>query len=149
MFQKTVNTFSAPGIAGDFYDESPRRVQPAIANGVVTIGNPVWYSDATTDPLKVTASAGATLLGVVVNGKELVRANGLTAGLDVASGSVVSVCTMGRVWIKVATDVTVGDTIHFDASTGEYSNTASVSNPIGKAVIVNAAAGEMAVVEIG
>lgn len=156
MFQKTVNTFSAPGIPGDFYDNSPRRVQPAIASEGVIIGKPVFYENAASNPLLVAGGTGAIagvgqsgFAGIVVNGKELVRKDGLTAGLDVADGTVVSVCSMGRVWIKVTGAVAVGDTIYIN-SQNEYTGTSASGNvTIGKAVIVNSAADGMAVVELG
>jgi hypothetical protein len=157
MFQKTVNTFSAPGIPGDFYDNSPRRVQPGVAATGVEIGKPVFFNAKETDPLSVAGGAAAIVgegqanfAGIVVNGKELVRKNGLTAGLDVANGTVVSVCTMGRVWIKVTGAVTVGSTIYINDE-NQYTADSSASGKveIGKAVIVNSAADGMAVVELG
>lgn len=120
MFQKTVNTFSAPGIPGDFYDNSPRRVQPAIiADGTAKIGSPVFFvgGSSPTDPLMVTSTwtSGAKFAGIVVNGKELVRKDGLTAGLEVAEGTVVSVCTMGRVWVEVKSlGASVGAKLYFN-----------------------------------
>lgn len=162
MFQKSVNTFSAPGIPGDFYDNSPRRVQPAVLNAGTDdvqpeVGKPFFYLNAATDPMQVAtgaaAAAAGSFAGILVNGKELVRANGLTAGLTVAPGTVGSLCTMGRVWVKVSNSTTVGNNIFYMSATGLYqasaNDTVSGGILIGKAVIVNAAADEMAVVELG
>lgn len=160
MFQKAVNTFSAPGIPGDFYDNSPRRVDPAVLvlgsdNAAPEIGKPFFHTDLANDPQKVAtgaAAAAGVFAGVLVNGKELIRANGLTSGLTVPAGSVGSLCKMGRVWIKVANAVTVGMNIFYMTATGEYqgnsADTLTGGVLIGKAAVLNAAAGEMAVLEL-
>ena len=165
--QNTVNIKQTPGIPGDFYDNSPRRVAPAIlvtagTSGVLPeIGQPFFYTDLATDPRKaatgVEAVDGGTaaFAGVLVNGKELVRTNGLTAGLTVSVNSIGSLCTMGHVWIKVpGLTVTVEDKIYYDVAGGTYTTSATVSGDtvsnvlIGKAVAVNAASGEMCVLEL-
>lgn len=161
MFQKTVNTFSAPGIPGDFYDNSPRRVHGAVLlagtdDTLPEIGKPFFYVDADNDPTKVAtgaaAAAAGTFAGILVNGKELVRSNGLTSGLTVAPGTVGSLCTMGHIWIKVSNATTIEDNIFYMTATGTYQadsgTTLTGGILIGKAVIVNAAAGEMAILEL-
>ena len=105
-FQSIINQFQAPGIPGEFADNSPRTVQPAILNGtddaLPTIGRVFTYTAPTTDPMQVTlGGAAANFAGILVNPKELVRANGLTAGLEVTEDSIGSICREGHIWVKV------------------------------------------------
>ena len=165
--QSTVNVKQTPGMPGDFYDNSPRRVASAIlvAGGTAEvppeIGQPFFFTDLTNDPRKaatgVEAANGGTasFAGILVNGKELVRTNGLSAGLTVSVNSIGSLCTMGHVWIKVpGLTVTAESKIYYDVAGGTYTTSATVSGDttanvlIGKAVAVNAASGEMCVIEL-
>lgn len=165
--QSTVNVKQTPGMPGDFYDNSPRRVASAIlvAGGTAEvppeIGQPFFFTDLATDPRKAATGVeavnggSASFAGILVNGKELVRANGLTAGLTVSVNSIGSLCTMGHVWVKVpGASVTAESNIYYDIAGGTYSTSATVSGGtesnvlIGKAIAVNAASGEMCVVEL-
>ena len=168
--QNTINVKQTPGMPGDFYDNSPRRVAPAIlvtagtAGALPEIGQPFFYTDIEENPLKaatgVTAVAGgtATFAGVLVNGKELVRNNGLTAGLTVSGNSIGSLCKLGHVWIRVPGAAVVAEQpIYYDIAGGTYTTSATASAEvsgntanvqIGKAIAVNAAAGEMCVLEL-
>lgn len=160
MFQKKVNTFQAPGMAGEFYDDSPRRVAPYIIQGLgnvlPTVGRAFTVTTAATAPNIAGIGGTGVFAGVLVNPKELVRSNGLTAGLTVSSGSIGSLCTMGRIWVEVSATVTVGAKAQFSNTTGEIKPVGSSGNadsgftliPGAQFVLVNAAAGEMAVLEL-
>ena len=104
--QNTVNVMQAPGIPVGFYDDSPRRVRPAIITSGALIGNAVTYVNAATDPQQVIGGGSGPFGGIVVNGKELVRVGGLSASLAVSAGSIAPVATMGHVWVAVKNDIT-------------------------------------------
>jgi hypothetical protein len=93
--------------------------------------------------------------GILVNGKELVRSNGLEAGLTVADNSVGSICSMGHVWVKTVNAVQVGYLACYNTTTGDITGIASGSAPSGyelipnaKFVAVNAEANGLAVLEL-
>ena len=155
--QNTVNVMQTPGIPGDFYDDSPRRVRPAIITSGATIGNAVTFVNAATDPAQVVGGGSGTFGGIVVNGKELVRVGGLSASLAVSAGAVAPVATMGHVWVTVDTDTTVGYVAAFDSATGAIGGyaTSAAATSGGKIVIdgakfveVNATSGGLAVLEL-
>jgi hypothetical protein len=158
--QTNVNVKQAVGVIGDFYDDSPRRAMAknlnASAGGVLpTIGNAFTYEADITDPTQVVLGGTGAFAGILVNGKELVRSNGLEAGLTVADNSLGTVCTRGQVWVKVASAVKVGYLACYSNSTGAISGVASGSAPSGytlipnaKFVAVNAEADGLAVIEL-
>lgn len=155
-FQSIINQFQAPGIPGEFADNSPRTVQPAILNGTdATIGRVFTYTASTTDPMQVKlGGAVANFAGILVNPKELVRANGLTAGLEVTKDSIGSICREGHIWVKVEKAVTLSSVPVYNTATGAISgNTGDVpagyaAIPNAKFVLVNSAADGMAVLEL-
>lgn len=158
-FQSIINQFQEPGIPGEFADNSPRTVQPAILNGtddaLPTIGRVFTYTAPTTDPMQVTlGGAAANFAGILVNPKELVRANGLTAGLEVAKGSIGSICREGHIWVKVDAAVTLSSIPMYNIATGTISGTDSTvpteyaAIPNAKFVLVNSAVDGMAVLEL-
>lgn len=158
--QSAVNVKQCAGIQGDFFDDSPRRVLAknlnSSASGVLpTIGNAFTYTADVVDPTQVIMGGLGAFAGILVNGKELVRSNGLTAGLTVADGTVGGLCTMGRVWVKVDASVKVGYLACYNNTTGVISGVLTGSAPSGytlipnaKFVAVNADADGMAVIEL-
>lgn len=158
--QSNVNVKQAVGVIGDFFDDSPRRVIArnlnAGANGdLPTIGNAFTYSAVATDPTQVAMGGTGVFAGILVNGKELVRSNGLTSGLTVADNSVGSICSMGHVWVKVEGAVQVGYLACYNTTTGAITGIASGSAESGYALIpnakfvaVNADADGLAVIEL-
>lgn len=156
-FQSSVNVYQAPGMAGDFFDDSPRRVHSVITSGAI-VGNAGTYVNAASDPMQVKGGGSAGFAGVFVNGKELVRSAGLSAGLTLKDNSIAPVCQMGRVWVTVNNDVQVGYVAAFDSSTGAlygYADSATATSggkvviPNGTFEIVNATSGTLAVLELG
>lgn len=141
--QSTVNVFQTPGIPGDFFDDSANFTHGAIVTSGGVVGNAVTYVNAATDPQQVQGGGSAAFAGIIVNGKELVRSSGLSAGLAVENNSIVPVCNHGNVWVRVNMAVNVGYTPVFNTSTGAiggYDATSSgASVPEGTAVIPNAA----------
>lgn len=158
-FQSIINQFQAPGIPGEFADNSPRTVQPAILSGtdnaLPTIGRVFTYTAPTADPMQVTLGGEeANFAGILVNPKELVRANGLTAGLEVAEDSIGSICREGHIWVKVDAAVTLSSIPVYNTTTGTISGTGATvptgyaAIPNAKFVLVNSAADGMAVLEL-
>lgn len=116
-FQTSVNQKLAVGVVGDFYDESPRRVDPKtiVSASAGSIGKA--YTIDATDPSKVVLGGEGVFAGIAVNSKEYVR-NGLGATLDFAQYDECQVCTMGRIWLSIADTVTVGMAAYFNKTTG-------------------------------
>lgn len=157
-FQSSVNVYQAPGVPGDFFDDSPRRVHGVVVSGGAVIGNAATYINAASDPMQVKGGGSAGFAGVIVNGKELVRSAGLSASLALKDNTVAPVCQMGRVWVTVKNDVSVGYVAAFDSSTGDlygYADSATATSggkvviPNGTFEIVNATSGTLAVLELG
>lgn len=157
-FQSNVNVYQAPGIAGDFFDDSPRRVAGAIITSGGIVGNAVTYVNAATDPMQVQGGGASGFAGIIVNGKELIRANaGLSASLAVADETIAPVCTMGHIWVTVNTDIAVGYVGAYDSATGAIAGfaTSAAATSGGYVVIdkskfvaVNATSGGLAVLEL-
>lgn len=158
--QTNVNVKQAVGVIGDFYDDSPRRaiarnLNASAGGALPTVGNAFTYESGVADPTQVIMGGLGTFAGILVNGKELVRSNGLEAGLTVANNSVGTVCTMGHVWVKVDTAVKVGYLACYNTTTGAISGVMTGSAPSGYALIpnakfvaVNADADGLAVIEL-
>ena len=116
-FQTSVNQKLAVGVNGDFYDNSPRRVDPytIISSSAGSIGKA--YTIDSTDPTKVNLGGAGVFAGIAVNSKEFVR-NGLGATQDFVQYQEAELCTMGRIWLSIAADVTVGMAAYFNTTTG-------------------------------
>ena len=116
-FQTSVNQKLAVGVPGDFYDESPRRTDPytIVSSSAGSIAKA--YTIDATDPSKVVLGGSGVFAGIAVNSKEFAR-SGLGASLDFAQYDEAELCTMGRIWVSVAGDVTVGQAAYFNTTTG-------------------------------
>lgn len=158
--QSSVNVKQCPGIQGDFFGDSPRRALAknlnATAGGALpTIGNAFTFAAAATDPSQVVMGGTGAFAGILVNGKELVRGAGLADGLTVADNTIGTICSMGRIWVKVEDAVQVGYLACYNNTTGAITGIASGSAATGytlipnaKFVAVNAAADGLAVIEL-
>lgn len=154
--QNTVYEFQTPGIPGDFFDNSAQFTHGAIVTSGGVIGNAVTYVDAAADPRRVQGGGSGAFAGIIVNGKELIRANGLSAGLEVGSETIVPVCNHGNIWVKVDTAVQPGYVPAFNKTTGAIGGYASggavpascavISG--GEFVITTASSGGMAVLRL-
>lgn len=155
--QNTVYEFQTPGIPGDFFDNSAQFTHGAIVTSGGVIGNAVTYVDAAADPRRVQGGGSGLFAGIIVNGKELIRANGLSAGLEVGSETIVPVCNHGNIWVKVDTAVQPGYVPAYDSSTGAiggYATSAAATSggkvviSGGEFVITTASSGGMAVLRL-
>lgn len=155
-FQTSVNQKLAVGVNGDFYDNSPRRVDPytIISSSAGSIGKA--YTIDSTDPSKVNLGGAGVFAGIAVNSKEFVR-NGLGATQDFVRYQEAELCTMGRIWLSIAADVTVGMAAYFNTTTGAIVAAASGETIEGcteiagsKFVLVKGASAEpMVVLQLG
>lgn len=150
--QKTVNTKLAFGVVGDFYDDSPRIVDPKIVSAG-SIG--LYYTIDTTNPSQANLGGTGTLGGIAVNSKEYALV-GLEASLDFVSGQVAQIASRGRVIVKSTTAVTVGQVGFYNTTTGviasgtagqEMEGFEEIPNSV--FVEVNALANEVAVLQLG
>ena len=116
-FQTSVKQKLAVGVVGDFYDDSPRRVDPyTIASSTAgSIG--CAYTIDSTDPSKVNLGGEGVFAGIAINSKEFVR-YGLDASMAFAQYDEAEICSMGRIWLSIADDVTVGMAAYFNKTTG-------------------------------
>lgn len=157
--QTTVNAKQAFGLVGTFYDDSARRVAPynlaATAAGVApTIGR-VFTADAN-DVNKAVMAGEGSILGVLVSPHEYTL-NGLDTSLALTAGTVGEICSFGHIVVASTTAVSVGNVAAYNKTTGEigaYANTAGVPSthvqiPNARFILVNAAIGEPAVLELG
>lgn len=158
--QSTVNIRQAAGLAGDLYDDSPNRIDPKIVvkSGTVypEVGRIFTVKDASSDPTEVCVGGTGSIAGLLVNSKEYVRSNGLTAGLTVADNSVGQIMSFGRAWVKVPDAITITSEPVYNQATGEVTGIVAggtvsagytkIANA--KFVEVNAGTASMAVLEL-
>lgn len=115
--QTSVKTQLAVGVVGDFYDESPRRVDPYTIKSATAGSIGLAYTIDATDPSKVVLGGSGVFGGIAVNSKEF-AVNGLGASMNFKQYDEVELCTMGRIWLSIAGDVAVGKVACFDPDTG-------------------------------
>lgn len=150
--QTTVNQKLAFGVPGSFYDDSPRRVDPYIVEeGAIGLAYTVNTSDAT----KADLGGTGVFAGIAVNTKEYII-NGLTPTMNFVAGSVGQMATMGRIVLKLADAVSIGDACFYNETTGALkpgTSGATISDyveiPGSKFVLVNALANEYSVLQLG
>ena len=155
-FQTSVNTKLAVGVVGDFYDESPRRVDPYTIKSSTAGSIAKAYTIDATDPTKVVLGGEGVFGGIAVNSKEY-AINGLTASLDFSQYDECQLCTMGRIWLSIADTVTVGMAAYFNKTTGVITAAASGETvegcteiPNSKFILVSAASDSpMCVLQLG
>lgn len=155
-FQTTVNQKLAVGIVGEFYDDSPRRVDPytIVSESAGSIGKA--YTVNATDPSQVVLGGEGVFAGIAVNGKEF-AVNGLAASIDFKQYDEAELCTMGRIWLSIADTVTVGMAAYFNTTTGAIVAAASGETVSGcteiagsKFILVKGASAEpMVVLQLG
>lgn len=116
-FQTSVKQKLAVGVNGDFYDNSPRRVDPytIVSQSAGAIGKA--YTIDATDSSKVVLGGSGVFAGIAVNSKEFVR-NGLGASQEFTQYDECELCTMGRIWLSIADTVAVGKAAFFNTTTG-------------------------------
>lgn len=155
-FQTSVNTKLAVGVVGDFYDESPRRVDPYTIKSSSAGSIAKAYTIDATDPTKVVLGGEGVFAGIAVNSKEY-AINGLSASLDFSQYDECQLCTMGRIWLSIADTVTVGMAAYFNKTTGVITAAASGETidgsteiPNSKFILVSAASDSpMCVLQLG
>ena len=172
MAQKTVNNKLAFGVVGEFYDSSIKRATNRKLGATGTFGKALFLaSDGTVTPTYNSSTAN-TFAGIMVNPKEHINASAnLAATMNLAAGKIVGVADLGRVIVKAANAVKIGDKAFscVTAGTGAGTNyavgdicggTAAPSSTAGgggvfveltgaKFDIVDASAGELAVLTLG
>lgn len=150
--QTTVNQKLAFGVSGSFYDNSPRRVDPyTVEEGAIALA----YTVDSTDPSKAVLGGDGVFAGIAVNTKEY-SINGIGASMAFREGDIAQCATMGRIGLKLADAVSVGDACFYNETTGVLkagTSGATVSGyieiPNSKFVIVDALANEYSVLQLG
>lgn len=116
-FQTSVNQKLAVGVVGDFYDDSPRRVDPKTIKSSSAGAIGCAYTIDASDPSKVVLGGEGVFAGIAINSKEFVR-NGLAASLAFKQYDEAELCTMGRIWLSIADTVSVGMAAYYNTTTG-------------------------------
>lgn len=166
-FQTQVRVFQPFGKPGSFYDNSPRRVDPYVVEGLSAGGGAIFgrvFTVAADTPTgdnppetpKAVMGGTGVFAGILVNPNEHANPQNLVPTNAIDDGSMGGLCTMGRVIVEVKTAVTIGQSAIYSTSTGEISATSTPSTPgTGNALIPNAkfvyvpsAASNLAVLEI-
>lgn len=109
MAQKTVNMKLAFGVVGEFYDASIKRATNYKLGADAEFGKALWFA---ADGKTVTPAyaSGLRFAGIMVNPKEHINTSaGLASTLVLGAGKTVGVADIGRVIVKVANAVKVGD----------------------------------------
>lgn len=150
--QTTVNQKLAFGVPGSFYDDSPRRVDPyTVEEGAIGLAYTVNSSDAS----KADLGGTGVFAGIAVNTKEYII-NGIGASMAFREGDIAQCATMGRIVLKLADAVTIGQACFYNETTGALkpgTAGATISDyveiPNSKFVLVNALANEYSVLQLG
>lgn len=152
-FQTEVRTFQPFGKPGEFYDNSPRRVDPYVVKGVTASGTSTGaifgrvYTIASDTPTgdnppgtpKAVMGGTGVFAGLLVNPDEHANPQNLTPSNALGDGTVGGLCKMGRVIVEVATAVTIGQSAIYTTATGAISSTSTPSEPgDGNVLIPNA-----------
>lgn len=113
--QTTVNQKLAFGVPGSFYDNTGRRVDPyTVEEGAIALA----YTVNSSDPSKAVLGGDGVFAGIAVNTKEYII-NGVTASMAFRSGDIAQLATRGRIVLKLADAVTVGQACFYNETTGE------------------------------
>lgn len=116
--QTQVNKTLANGVVGEFYDDSPKKVDTYILeSGAATnlIGSAFTVSS---QGVAQTGGSGV-FAGLLVNPKQYANYEiGLGATNEVANSVQASLSKMCRVWCNVGGVAAIGDTVFFDDTTG-------------------------------
>ena len=131
MGQKTVNTKLAFGIEGEFYDSSLKRATNYKLGATAKFGKPLFFaSDGKT--VTPTYSAGLRFAGIMVNPKEHINTSSdLASTLELGTGKTVGVADIGRVIVKVANSVAVGNKAYLCTTAGTGTGTGTTNYAIG------------------
>jgi len=116
--QTQVNKNLANGVVGEFYDNSPKKVDTYILESGA-VDNVVGHAYTSSSEGIAVAGGAGLFVGLLVNPKQYVNFNiGLGATNVVANSTQASLSKMGRVWADVGSTGNVGDSVYFDNTTG-------------------------------
>lgn len=157
MVQTSVNQYQVLGVPGEFADDSPHRCAPysclANASAQPTVG--YAFTQGTADNEAIVGGTGA-FLGVLVEPKQYANFANLNPTMQVNPGTNGEICDMGHIFVTTATEVKPGYVAAFDPATGAISGfenqgaiTGGYTQIPGKFIKVSAAAGQVAILELG
>lgn len=116
--QTQINKNLANGVVGEFYDNSPKKVDTYILESG-SVDNVVGHAYTSSSEGVAVAGGNGIFAGLLVNPKQYANYNiSLGATNVVANGVQASLSKMGRVWADVGSAGIVGDSIFFDNTTG-------------------------------
>ena len=148
-FQKSVS-FSQPlGIPGEFYDAAhPRRVTAwKLDNAEQSVGR-VFTFNGEGNPVQ---GGSGVFAGILVHPKEHARL-GLDANIAVRQGVSGGLADKGRIIVKTTAAAVLNGPVYYAVATGEIAGSAPddglTALPCARFIFVDAAADELAVVEL-
>lgn len=106
-FQSAVRYDQAGGVPGEYMNDGPRRAEPGICKGAVTIGRAVSEDPAAPGFWQQGLIAGALRFGIAATPKQY-AARGTALGgtlaptLTIPDASEVEVCTLGHLWVEAS-----------------------------------------------
>jgi len=116
--QTQINSQLANGVVGEFYDDSPKKVDTYIMGSASRI-NVVGAAFTVTSQGVANVGGAGAFAGLLVNPKQYANYEVDLGATNVAHlGSQASLSKMGRIWADVQGVANVGDTIFFDDTTG-------------------------------
>lgn len=153
--QKKTNTLQAFGVEGSFY-AGGAGAEPLVDAYTVDGGKVgLAYTVDTADPAKAKKAGTGVFAGIAVLTKEMPLYNGLEASLEIPANAIAQLCKRGRIVLKLADPVTVGQAAFYNTTTGEIKpGTAggSVDSCVeikgSQFVLYNALANELSVLEL-
>lgn len=156
--QNKVYEKQAIGVVGELADTSPVRATSYVlkANGTVMPKIGCAFTYATTEN-EVTIGGTGTFAGIAISPKGYALNANLSPSLELASGAVGAICSMGHVNVVSKTAVSPNNIAAFDPATGEiyaYATTDAATTaehtviPNAKFVLCSAKANEIAILEL-
>ncbi len=126
-FQSTVSLNQGFGVVGEFFDDSPRRVQPFTLRSDSAADN--VFGRAFTVLSEGVAEAGKdgtqVFAGILVNPKEhALNGSSVSPSLTLANETIASLCSEGSIIVQFTENANIGDPVYFADATGVLARTA-------------------------
>ena len=139
-FQTTIGSRLGAGVIGEFYVDSPRRVQPYVLNSVSYLNNIFGrcFSKVSEGIAQCGNPSGTAIFaGFLVNPKEHVlwgtTTGTLESSLTLPNYTQASLCTEGTIFVSLPAACAIGDKVVYDNTTGALTTIAPTANlPTGK-----------------
>ena len=162
--QTIVNRVMGHGVAGELFDNSPRRADPYEIRGATIegsvypaiVGHAFTLDSADSKKAVIGANGGGDFGGLLISPKQYVNRNNFDPSMEVADNTAGELITFGRVFVKTVNAIKAGFYVFFDNKSGAIEGHAEATAQEGKTLIKNArfilesaTAGGVAIVQLG